>query len=83
MDIFLTLYFTTYLSWSQLYFYSFFIFEYFDSFAYYAACWFPLKLTLTPLTVDTVVALFAGALPQTRVLLTDAVDTLAITVSRH
>ena len=44
--IFLTLYFTTYLSWPDwLYFYCFFSFEYFDSFDHYAACWFPLSLS--------------------------------------
>ena len=38
LAFFLTLYFTTYLSWPDwLYFYCFFSFEYFDSFDHYAA----------------------------------------------
>ena len=40
LDIFLTSYFTTYLSWPDwLYFYCFFRFEYFDPYDHYAACW--------------------------------------------
>ena len=41
LSIFLTLYFTTYLSWPDwLYFYCS---EYFDSFDHYAVCYFPLN----------------------------------------
>ena len=41
----ITLYFTTYLNWSdRLYFYCFFTFEYFDSFDHSAACYGPLNL---------------------------------------
>ena len=44
LAIFLTLYFTTYLSWHDwLYFYCLFSFKYFDSFDHYVACCVPLR----------------------------------------
>ena len=47
LGIFVILYFTTYLTWPDWYFYCvFFSFEYFDSCDHYAAFWFPLNLDL-------------------------------------
>ena len=45
--MFITLYFTTYLSWPDwLYFYCFFRFEYFESFYHYSVFWFPLIVAI-------------------------------------
>ena len=44
LAMFLTLYFTTYLSWPDwLYFYCLFTFKCFDSFDHYVACCVPLR----------------------------------------